>query len=363
VSDASLNPPLKRAAYGRQVIRFGDAGMLQDIFVRLVSPVFAMVNTQHRYFWFYLLFAGLMALGLVYLRQRSGERSLSAALTNVFQRKIFLHPSALLDYRFALTNHILFVIVLGLMLLSASTVTGIVHGALTLALGSTSPAAASVTAGIVFAIALFVVTDLANFISHYIQHKVPVLWEFHKVHHSAEVLTPITAIRLHPISEIFSTQIIATGMGLVNGTFLYIYGGPVAEATVLGANALDFLYYTIGAYHLSHSHIWVMFPKGIREVFLSPALHLIHHSSDPRHFDKNFAFSLTIWDRLAGTLYTPQDHEQHTLALGIGEEMKDYKTVWQLYTTPLRNCARILGIKGSNSASEAASDEPAKAPG
>ncbi len=335
--------------------------MLQELFVRLASPVLATINAQHRYFWFYLLFAALMALAIVYFRQRAGERSIAAALANVFQRKIFLHPSALLDYRFALTNHILFVMVLGLMLLSTSTVTGVVHSALTYVLGAASPAIAGVTAGIVFTIALFVVTDFANFGGHYIQHKVPVLWEFHKVHHSAEVLTPITAIRLHPVSEIFSTQIIATGMGLVNGIFLYIYSGPVAEATVLGANALDFLYYTIGAYHLSHSHIWVMFPKGIREVFLSPALHLIHHSSDPRHFDKNFAFSLTIWDRLAGTLYVPQDHEQHTLALGIGEQEEDYKTVWQLYTTPLRNTARILGMKRSNTAGNANAVEPAKA--
>ncbi len=176
------------------------------------------------------------------------------------------------------------------------------------------------------------------------------LWEFHKIHHSAEVLTPITALRVHPVGEIFSTQIIALCVGVVNGGFLYVYQGPVAQLTLAGVNALDFLYYTIGAYHLAHSHVWLMFPRILREIFYSPALHLIHHSVDPKHRDKNFAFTFTIWDRLAGTLYMPDESEKHTLVLGVGDgEERDFQTVWQLYATPFRN---LLGRMGGRRAAE-----------
>jgi sterol desaturase/sphingolipid hydroxylase (fatty acid hydroxylase superfamily) len=47
--------------------------------------------------------------------------------------------------------------------------------------------------------ALFVVEDASRFLFHLASHRSPWLWELHKVHHSAEVLTPFTLYRLHPI--------------------------------------------------------------------------------------------------------------------------------------------------------------------
>ena len=44
----------------------------------------------------------------------------------------------------------------------------------------------------------------AIFVAHYLQHRVPVFWEFHKVHHSAQVLTPITLYRMHPIDDMLT---------------------------------------------------------------------------------------------------------------------------------------------------------------
>jgi sterol desaturase/sphingolipid hydroxylase (fatty acid hydroxylase superfamily) len=155
------------------------------------------------------------------------------------------------------------------------------------------------------------------------------------------VLTPITALRVHPVGEILSTQVIALCVGAINGAFLYVYQGPTAQVTIAGVNALDFLYYTIGAYHLAHSHVWLMFPRGLREVFLSPALHLIHHSVAMKHRDKNFAFTFTFWDRLFGTLYVPHDGEKDALVLGLGDgEERDFQSVWQLYATPFRNLVK-----------------------
>ena len=69
-------------------------------------------------------------------------------------------------------------------------------------------------------------------------------------------------------------------------------------------------------------------------------MHQIHHSDDPRHFDKNFGGSLAIWDRLAGTLYIPKGRE--ITGYGIGPETTDYRTLSGLYWGPIRKAAALL---------------------
>src|SRR5262249_47489264 len=210
-----------------------------------------------------------------------------------------------------------------------------------------APVTPGLGATLAFTLAVVAAIDFGNFLGPWVQPKVPGLLEVHKIHHSADVVPPITALRVHPVIEIISTQIIALCVGVTNAGFLYVYGGPPGQVMLLGVNALDFLYYSVGAYHLAHSHVWLMFPKGLREIFYSPALHLIHHSVDPKHRDKNFAFTFTIWDRLAGTLYMPDDAEKDTLVLGLGDgEERDFRSVWQLYTTPFRNLLARLRRAG-----------------
>ncbi|HLH91428.1 MAG TPA: sterol desaturase family protein [Xanthobacteraceae bacterium] len=317
--------------------------MLQDILARLSAFGYAPLSPADRFFVGYLAVALVLAILVLRLDPHTGEpRSPRELLASLFPRRVFLHPSALLDYRFVLVNYFVIALLVGFMFLGAATTTGWMVAALDLALGpNRDPATPGLMAGIVFTIVVFMAVDFGNFFAHWLQHKIPWLWEFHKIHHSAEVLTPITALRVHPVGEILSTQVIALCVGAINGGFLYVYQGPAAQVTIAGVNALDFLYYTIGAYHLAHSHVWLMFPRGLRAIFLSPALHLIHHSVAARHRDKNFAFTFTFWDRLFGTLYMPDDSEKDTLVLGLGDgEAHELNSVWQLYWTPFRNLIR-----------------------
>jgi sterol desaturase/sphingolipid hydroxylase (fatty acid hydroxylase superfamily) len=315
--------------------------MVHDILARLSAFAYAPLSPADRFFVGYLAVALVLAI-LVLRRDPTGRRrSPRELLAALFPRRVFLHASALLDYRFVLVNWFVIALLVAAMFLSAATTTGWMASGLELVLGpNRHPATPGLAAGLVFTVVVFVAMDFGNFLAHWLQHKIPWLWEFHKIHHSAEVLTPITALRVHPVGEILTTQVIALAVGAVNGGFFYVYQGPVAQMTIAGVNALDFLYYTIGAYHLAHSHVWLMFPRFLREIFLSPALHLIHHSVAPEHRDKNFAFTFTFWDRLFGTLYMPQPHEKDTLVLGLGDgEAHELKTVWQLYATPFRNLA------------------------
>ena len=314
--------------------------MLQEILSRLSAFAWSPMSPADRFFLGYLAVALVFAVLVLRRDPKSGaRRTLRGLAASLFPRRVFLHASALLDYRFVLVNYCVIALLVGAMFLSAATTTGWMLAALEAVLGpNRNPAVPGLLATVAFTVIVFMAMDFGNFYAHLLQHRIPWLWEFHKIHHSAEVLTPITALRVHPVGEILTALVIALCVGAVNGGFLYVYQGPVAQLTLAGVNALDFLYYTIGAYHLAHSHVWLMFPRGLREIFLSPALHLIHHSVDAKHRDKNFAFTFTFWDRLAGTLYMPADAEKDTLVLGLGDGAEhDFKSVWQLYATPFRN--------------------------
>jgi hypothetical protein len=107
---------------------------------------------------------------------------------------------------------------------------------------------------------------------------------------------------------------------------------------VLGLNALVFAYYLAG-YNLRHSSVWLSYGRAMEQVLISPAQHQIHHSSDPRHADRNFGFIFACWDGLFGTLYVPQGRE--TLTFGItGGEAREFDSIRRLYFLPLARCAR-----------------------
>jgi sterol desaturase/sphingolipid hydroxylase (fatty acid hydroxylase superfamily) len=177
--------------------------------------------------------------------------------------------------------------------------------------------------------------DLALYIGHYLQHKVPVLWEFHKVHHSAEVLTPITAFRVHPVDDLLTLSLTALFTGIVQGLFHAVVGTGIADIQVLGVNVLLFAWYIFG-FHLRHSHVWLAYPAWLSHVLVSPAQHQIHHSSAPRHFDRNMGFIFAFWDALAGTLYVPKAREELNYGL-YGEEPGQFGSVAALYIRPFQN--------------------------
>jgi sterol desaturase/sphingolipid hydroxylase (fatty acid hydroxylase superfamily) len=304
--------------------------MARDLAAILFSP-------SSRFWIAYLLFAYAVALGVYYWR----SSSVRAAYRFVFRRDIFLHRSAINDYILGAFNLIALTFlsnVVGIVAFSAAT-KQLLHAIF----GSSPGWHVGASESILYSLAVFIAYDGANFCQHWIQHKVPLLWELHKVHHSAEVMTPITAVRVHPLSELFAALLVGLVVGTVNGTFLYLYSGHAALYAIFGTNIFFFLYYSVGLSHLQHSHVWLTFPLLFRGIFVSPAMHMIHHSRDPRHYNKNLGFMLAIWDRMAGTLHVPDDNEQEGLQIGIAEaEQDEMNTVYQLCTTPLKRIASII---------------------
>ena len=167
----------------------------------------------------------------------------------------------------------------------------------------------------------FLLFDFINYCAHVLFHKVPILWSFHRVHHSAEVLTPVTAYRAHPMELLIPAVLQAPAIGLVAVFYQNLLPHDMEVTTVFGVSLFPFVFGLFG-HHLQHSHVWLSFGPWLSRLYISPAQHQIHHSRDPRHRDKNFGVKFAVWDALFGTLYVPKTRE--TLRFGVpGEDAQD----------------------------------------
>jgi sterol desaturase/sphingolipid hydroxylase (fatty acid hydroxylase superfamily) len=194
------------------------------------------------------------------------------------------------------------------------------------------------------ALALFVAgavaaQDFMNFLGHFVMHKVPVLWAFHKVHHSATLLTPITQHRVHPVQEVLDYLSISLGGGVVIALYSWLTARPLIDSTILGVQAY-FLMDCLTFYQLRHSHIHLRYPRWLEGILMSPAQHQIHHSRETRHLDRNFGVRFACWDQLFGTIaYT---EALPATKLGLIDDQAAYESVWAFYIMPFVELARKL---------------------
>jgi sterol desaturase/sphingolipid hydroxylase (fatty acid hydroxylase superfamily) len=302
------------------------AGWLWVPFLNVADPL-------RRVFWLYLLSAlAIAAAVFLYQRRPRSRGMLRDLIAFLVPPQLFGHRSARLDYWFFYLNTAVFGLLLAPLVAApmvASFVVRLLGGSVV------APAAGSIWWSGGLTIAALLAMDLALYIGHYLQHKVPFLWEFHKVHHSAEVLTPITAFRVHPVDDLLTLSLTALFTGIVQGLFHVAVGTGIADIQVLGVNVLLFSWYIFG-FHLRHSHIWLAYPAWLSHLLVSPAQHQIHHSSAPRHFDKNMGFIFAFWDALGGTLYVPKAREELTYGLH-GDGAGEFASVPALFIRPFLN--------------------------
>lgn len=169
-------------------------------------------------------------------------------------------------------------------------------------------------------LALWLAYEFAYWFDHMLCHKIPALWAFHKVHHGAETLSPLTVFRVHPVDSIVFYNIVAVVTGVTAGVMHWLVGAGVSPLAVAGTNALLIAsIFTIK--HLHHSHVWISWRGNWGRWILSPAHHQIHHSVAPEHHDRNFGETLAVFDWLVGTLHQPQI-KREPLVFGV-EGMAD----------------------------------------
>jgi sterol desaturase/sphingolipid hydroxylase (fatty acid hydroxylase superfamily) len=169
--------------------------------------------------------------------------------------------------------------------------------------------------------------DLTTYFIHRVTHKVPLLWRFHRVHHSDTSPDSSSNFRFHPIESI-----------LVFGI------GYIITAAVFGTNVLSLALYSLVLTtfsFLEHSNIetpsWI--DKTLGLVFVTPNLHKVHHEQDQFYTDSNFADIFILWDRIFGTY---KHKPLKGIKYGLQEFDEDRKqTFWYLIRSPFMNVKRI----------------------
>ena len=295
----------------------------KDFATALLAPFTYLFKSDERIFLPWMVIALCLTL---WVGLRRGQ-STKEALRDFFSLRVWWSPSARVDYALFMTNQVVKLFVRASFLLPMALVAALVSLCLELFSGGALLLdAPRWLIGGLYSIGLFLVGDLSRYLLHRALHRWPVLWAFHRVHHSATSLNPLSVYRVHPVeSFLFGLRgVVATGF--ITGVFMWLFGTRLNGWDILGVNAIGLLFNALGA-NLRHSPIWLSYGPFLEKHLISPAQHQLHHSEAPQHYDCNFGTCLAIWDRLGGSLELAAEHDQD-LRFGLGLENAQWEQRW-----------------------------------
>jgi sterol desaturase/sphingolipid hydroxylase (fatty acid hydroxylase superfamily) len=150
---------------------------------------------------------------------------------------------------------------------------------------------------------IIVLMDFVTYVWHYMNHKVPIFWRFHRVHHSDLNMDVSTASRFH-IGELAVSSLIKIGAVLALG--IDLAGLAIFEGTLMLAAQFQ------------HSSIKVspLFEKYFIAVFIPPSMHRVHHSVVINERDSNYGTIFSVWDRIFGTFSMNVDQDRVVIGMG-----------------------------------------------
>ncbi len=262
--------------------------------------LYSFLEPTERLFWMYLL--GALCISILMGIRHKKNITWSSLFNYVFQSRTWQHPSSLLDYKIFISKIWIRLIFGGSSLMTswgiAVWVTQFCNQVFS---GYPNFSLPHMTIMILYTFTLFMLWDLSRFLTHLAFHRISFLWEFHKVHHSATVLTPMTLYRTHPIEAMFFRLQSVLVTGCLSGLFFYLFQERARTLDILGINVFGFIFSLLGS-NLRHSHIMLSYGKTLEKYLISPAQHQLHHSLLLKHQETNFGTWLSIWDRILGTL-------------------------------------------------------------
>jgi len=160
---------------------------------------------------------------------------------------------------------------------------------------------------------LFVLRDFIHWNVHRLLHRVPFLWEFHKVHHSVKEMGFASHLRFHWMETVVYRTLEYIPLGMI--------GFGIQEFFLVHIVAIS-----IG--HFNHSNIRI--PLGpLKYVLNNPQMHAIHHAKTipfPHKYGVNYGISLSIWDYLFKTAHLEKNPEEVPLGFEGDEAFpKDFR--------------------------------------
>ncbi|MBI1288768.1 MAG: sterol desaturase [Flavobacteriales bacterium] len=163
----------------------------------------------------------------------------------------------------------------------------------------------------------FILNDFVQWFTHVLLHRFPVLWEFHKVHHSVVEMGFAAHLRYHWMENILYKPLKTLAVMLI--------GGFEPQHAFL----IHFIAIAIG--HLNHANVRITWGP-FKYIFNNSVMHLYHHAKDlpkDRPYGMNYGISLSLWDYIFGTKYIPQS-EDGSYALGFpGIEKYPVHSFWK----------------------------------
>ncbi|MBC7986256.1 MAG: sterol desaturase family protein [Sphingomonadaceae bacterium] len=159
----------------------------------------------------------------------------------------------------------------------------------------------------------FILDDLAYYVFHRAAHRVRWFWASHVIHHSSQHYNLSTALR-------------QTWTGFFSASFVFrlplflIFPVPM----VLFCSGLNLIYQ-----FWIHTEAIGRMPRWFEAVMNTPSHHRVHHATNPRYLDRNYAGVLIVWDKLFGT-YTPELDEDRP-RYGIIKNLGSFNLLWAAF--------------------------------
>jgi sterol desaturase/sphingolipid hydroxylase (fatty acid hydroxylase superfamily) len=155
--------------------------------------------------------------------------------------------------------------------------------------------------------ALLLVHGFVQYWVHRAGHQIPLLWSWHRIHHTDKELDATTGLRHHPFESILDYI-----------AFLL----PTLLLSPSPAAILSYFILTIAFAMFAHfpTH-WLSAPidQALSLIIVTPRLHQLHHSTWHKETDTNYGNVLVIWDRMFGTYHAVPDKLRADFALGLDE--------------------------------------------
>jgi sterol desaturase/sphingolipid hydroxylase (fatty acid hydroxylase superfamily) len=154
----------------------------------------------------------------------------------------------------------------------------------------------------------FVLLDFFQWFTHILLHRLPFLWQFHKIHHSVKEMGFAAHFRYHWMENILYKPLKTLGVMLLGGF-------EPQQAYIV-----HFVAIAIG--HLNHANIKLTWGP-FKYIFNNPVMHLYHHSYTlpEGRYGVNFGISLSLWDYLFKTNYIPESSGKIPLGFQGDEEI------------------------------------------
>ena len=172
-----------------------------------------------------------------------------------------------------------------------------------------------------FALA-FVMFDMWQYLWHRLNHRVPLLWRFHAVHHADRELSASSGLRFHTGEIVLSS--------CVRLLVLPLLGMTVGQVLVYEAVLLPVI-----LFHHGNVGVPARADRWLRWLIVTPWMHWVHHSDYQPETDSNYSSVFSFWDRIFGSFRLVADPRSLTLGLDHTER-SDWATLPGMLAMPFR---------------------------